>query len=288
MAIDAATGRITRRLTAGRTPAALASAADGRLWAVDADARTLIAVVPATGEVETLATGATPTEVAAGHGAIWVGDGRPLPDAQFVGPVMTHVSRLDAATRTARARTRLPREGAISNAAGNRLAVSAHAVWAAAPAGDVVRIDPRTGAVTARAARAGALAVAAWEDEVWALRPDGLVLALDERTGQVRRRVRLPTGDTLRMAAGPGAAWVTVAGDTRLFRVGTDGDGPRPRCRRGRHRGRRGSGGRLGRRPGRGHARRRRRRRTARAAQGPARRRAARARPSPTAPCGPR
>ncbi len=224
VAVDAATGRIARRLPAGRTPAALARAPDGRLWAVDADARTLIAVEPATGAVETLATGATPTDVVVGHGAIWVGDGRPVPGAQFTGPVMTHVSRLDAATRTARARTRLPRDRAgVSNHAGNRLAVSAAAVWAAAPAGDVVRIDPRTGAVTARTRRADALAVAAWEDEVWALRPDGLVLALDEATGEVRRRVRLPTGDALRLAAGPGAAWVTVAGDTRLFRVGTDG-----------------------------------------------------------------
>ena len=226
VAVDAATGRATRRLPAGRTPAALARAPDGRLWAVDADARTLIAVVPGTGEVETLATGATPTDVAVGHGAVWVGDGRPLPGAQFIGPVMTHVSRLDAATRTAREpRIRLPRAGAVvSNVAGNRLAVSAAAVWAVGPAGDVVRIDPGTAAVTARARRAGARAVAAWEDEVWALRPDGVVLALDERTGAVRKRVRLPVQETLRLAAGPGAAWVTVAGDTRIFRISAAGD----------------------------------------------------------------
>ena len=185
VAVDAATGRLGRRIAAGRTPGALARTADGRLWVVDADARTLLAVDPATGTVETLATGGTPTDVVAGGRDVWVGDGEPVDDAQFVGPVTTEVRRLEAATRTVRATVELPRDGVpVGNTAGNRLAVSEHAVWAVGPSGDVVRIDPATAAETGRARRAGAFAVAAAGADVWALRPDGVVLALDEATAR--------------------------------------------------------------------------------------------------------
>jgi len=226
VAIDAATGRIVRRIAAGRTPGALARTGDGRLWAVDADARTLLAVDPATGTVETLATGGTPTDVVAGARDVWVGDGEPVEDVQFVGPVMTAVRRLEGATRTVRATVELPPPAApVSNTAGNRLAVSAHAVWAVGPSGDVVRIDPATAAETGRTRRAGAFAVAAAGGDVWALRPDGVVLALDEATARVRRRIRLPTDAPARIAASAGAAWVTAPPDGRLFRIPASPDG---------------------------------------------------------------
>jgi DNA-binding SARP family transcriptional activator/ABC-type branched-subunit amino acid transport system substrate-binding protein len=231
VAVDAATGRLVRRIAAGRTPGALARTADGRLWAVDADARTLLAVDPATRTVETLATGATPTDVVASGRDVWVGDGEPVDDAQFIGPVTTQVRRLDAATRTVRATVELPREGVpVGNTAGNRLAVSAHAVWAVGPSGDVVRIDPATAAETGRARRAGAFAVAAAGTDVWALRPDGVVLALDEATARVRRRIRLPTDAPARLAAAAGAAWITAPPDGRLFRIAApqDADGAPP------------------------------------------------------------
>jgi DNA-binding SARP family transcriptional activator len=143
VAIDAATGRVERRVGAGRAPASVAVGADERVWAVDADARTLLAVDPSSGEVEALATGATPTEVAVGAGGVWVVNGRPTSTAQFVGPIATQVVAVDPTTRSQRAVVQLPRaRGTVSNAVGQRLAVSSRAVWAATAAGAVARIDP--------------------------------------------------------------------------------------------------------------------------------------------------
>jgi hypothetical protein len=85
IAVDAGTGKVTRRIPAGRTPAAVA-VADGRAWLIDADALTLMAVDTRSGAVETLATGATPTDLAAGAGSVWVANGNriqgnPVPGA---------------------------------------------------------------------------------------------------------------------------------------------------------------------------------------------------------------
>ncbi|MET0769429.1 MAG: ABC transporter substrate-binding protein, partial [Solirubrobacteraceae bacterium] len=53
---------------------------------------------------------------------------------------------------------------------------------------------------------------------------DGVVLVLDEASGAVRRRIPLPTDAPARLAAGPGAAWVTAPADGRLYRVEAGGD----------------------------------------------------------------
>ena len=95
--IDVESGDVVRRIPAGRTPSALA-VGEGALWLVDADARTVLRIVPSSRVIETLATGATPTDIAFGAGSVWVANGRPLPDTQFIGPVATAVAQLDPTT----------------------------------------------------------------------------------------------------------------------------------------------------------------------------------------------
>ena len=225
VALDATTGAVRWRVPAGRTPAAVAGVAGGRVWIVDADARTLLAVDPESGEVEALATGGTPADVSVAGGAVWVGNGRPLASAQYVGPVPTQVVRFDSHARTPRATIRLPTGGgAVSNAVENRLAATSDAVWAVTPSGGVVRIDAATSEVTASRPRLGAIAVAAGGSGVWALRPDGGVLRLDPRTARVARRIRLPTAAPTAIAAGDSAAFVTSSVDASLWRVGGDGE----------------------------------------------------------------
>ena len=109
--IDAESGEIVRRIPAGRTPSALA-VGDGALWLVDADARTVLRIVPSSRVVETLATGATPTDIAFGAGSVWVANGRRLQDTQFIGPVATAVAqpRSDDAHRADRDRPSDERE----------------------------------------------------------------------------------------------------------------------------------------------------------------------------------
>ena len=222
VAVDARTGRLERRIPVGRTPAAV-SVGGGRAWLVDADARTVLAVDPASGAVETLATGATPTDIAAGDGSVWVANGEPLPDAQFIGPVATSVARIEMATRTPRAESSLPRtRTAVSNRVDNHVAVSPTAVWAVTPDFAVVRIDPATTAVTATSRAIEAVAVAAGGAGVWVLGTDGAVVRLDERTARVRARARVPATSATAIAVGADAAWVTSATDGTLWRIAGD------------------------------------------------------------------
>ena len=224
IALDSATGAIERRLPAGRTPASVAGVAGGRLWVVDADARTLLAVDPASGDAEALATGATPTGVAVGRGGVWVANGKPQEAAQVIGPVAAEVVHLDPATRTQRATLELPAaRGTTINATDSRIAVSATAVWAITASGSVVRIDPRSAAITATAGGLGAVAVAAGAAGVWVLRSNGAVAALGERTARVLRQVRLPTDAPAALAVGTTAAWATSSVDGTLWRIGRDG-----------------------------------------------------------------
>lgn len=217
--IDAESGEIEWHIPAGRTPSALAVGGDA-LWLVDADARTVLRVVPSSRVVETLATGATPTDIAFGAGSLWVANGRRLEGAQFVGPVATAVARLDPATRTERAAIRLPRAGgSTSNLVDNHLAVSTDALWAVAPDYSVVRIDATTGVITATTQALQAAAVAAGTAGVWVLGIDGAVGRLDESSGKVVRRAAIPAGSVGSIAVGDDSAWATTPSDGKLWRI---------------------------------------------------------------------
>lgn len=219
-AVDASTGSVRGRISAARTPAAIA-ASEGTIWVVDADAQTILQLSKGSRVVETFSTGATPLDVAAGGDALWVVNGSPLEGAQFVGPVATSVVRLDPTTRTERAEVRLPYEsGDVSNLADNRLAVTEDAVWAVTPDYGVARIEPSTGEITAvsRAVRAGA--VAAGRAGVWALGVDGTAALLDERTARPVARVEIPASSVTDIAVGEDAVWVSSSTDGTLWRVG--------------------------------------------------------------------
>lgn len=218
--IDAESGEIVRRIPAGRTPSALA-VGDGALWLVDADARTVLRIVPSSRTVETLATGATPTDIAFGAGSVWVANGRRLKDTQFIGPVATAVARLDPTTRTERAEIRLRRiGGSTSNLVDNHLAVSADALWAVAPDFAVVRADATTGGITETIRDVPAAAVASGGAGVWVLGVDGAVVRLDERSGRVVRRASITPGSVGSIAVGSNAARVTTPADGTLWRIG--------------------------------------------------------------------
>lgn len=218
--IDAESGNIVRHIPAGRTPSALA-VGDGALWLVDADARTVLRIVPSSRVVETLATGATPTDIAFGAGSVWVANGRRLQDTQFIGPVATAVAQLDPTTRTERTEIRLRRMGgSTSNLVDNHLAVSTHALWAVAPDFSVVRADATTGAITETIRDVPAAAIASGGAGVWVLGVDGAVVRLDERSGRVVRRAAIMAGSVGSIAVGTNAAWITTPADGKLWRVG--------------------------------------------------------------------
>lgn len=218
--IDASSGMVTRRIPVGRAPTAIA-AANGTVWVVDADAQTVLRLTEGSRVVDTFSPGATPVDVAAIGESVWVANGGPLEDAQFVGPVATSVARFDTATRTERAEIALPHSGGdVSNLVDNHVAVSDGAVWAVTPDYRVARIEASTGVVTAvaRAVRAGA--VAAGRAGVWALGADGTVALLDEQTAKPIARTKVPASSVSSIAVGDDAAWITSGSDGTLWRVG--------------------------------------------------------------------
>lgn len=214
--LDSAGGSVLHRLAAGRTPSAIA-VRNGVAWLVDADAQTVLRVSGA--HVDTFSTGSTPTDVAAGPDSIWVAGGRPLAQAQFVGPVATGIARIDAATGTGRGVTSLPlHAGAISNLVENHVAVHGDAVWAITPNYAVVRIEAATGGITARSDAIPAVAIAAGPAGVWVLGGNGTVAKLDERTARPVAHVQLPPSSAGSIAVGQTAAWVTSP-DGFLWRI---------------------------------------------------------------------
>ena len=218
--LDAADGSVRRSISTGRTPGAIA-VRDGVAWIVDADAQTVLRLSESS-RVETLSTGATPTDIAAGADSIWVANGRPLEQAQFVGPVATAVARLDPTTGTGRGSTQLGRRGgALSNLVENHVAAKGNAVWAVTPDFAVVRIEAATAAITARSYAVPAAAVAAGPAGVWVLGVDGAVARLDERTARPIARTKVPASSVGSIAVGEDAAWVTSPSDGTLWRIGT-------------------------------------------------------------------
>jgi branched-chain amino acid transport system substrate-binding protein len=220
VALDAQSGDVRRRVTAGRTPSAVA-VRNGVVWVVDADRQTVLRMAESSRVVETFSTGATPTDVAAGPDATWVANGRPLDEAQYVGPVATAVARLDPATGTEGEEIRLPRRvGIVSNLVENHLTTTEDAVWVVTPDFAVARIEAATGAVTAVSRTVPAAAVASAPRGVWGLGVDCQVVLLDGRTAKEILRAQVPTRSIGSIAAGAEAAWVTSPDDGTLWRVG--------------------------------------------------------------------
>jgi serine/threonine-protein kinase len=220
VAIDAAKGRVTGRLAAGRTPTALASDGSGRLWMIDADARTLLRLDTETGVVESTATGATPIDVAIGAGGVWVANGTPRKGNFSLGPTLDKVVRLDPATQSQEAEVPTPPRGDLADANGvdSQVAVLGDAVWVVKADGSVVRVDGPAARVAASPRRIRAFAVAAGGAGVWALAQDGSVVPLDPRTGRPGRRVRIP-GGVDGLAVGDTTVWATSAGEGKLWRI---------------------------------------------------------------------
>ena len=219
VALDAATGRQTHRIAAGRTPSVVAVHA-GTIWAVDAEARTVLRVDPDSGTVDTLATGATPVALAPRDDTIWIANGRARETTQALGPVADEIVGLDAETSRQLTSVALPTGDATAMDAGPaHLAASRDAVWAVTAERSIARLDPAGGDVRTTGRGIRPVAVAAGGAGVWALGFGGVLAQLDERTGVIRRRVRLPTRDPGAVAVGDDAVWVTGASERQLWRV---------------------------------------------------------------------
>ena len=217
--LDPATGRIEAAVGVGHTPTAVTADADA-VWVLNADDRTISRIDARTHRVATFATDATPTDLAAAPDGLWVGNGRRLSNAQFVGPVTSSVSQLDKTTHAVRNTIALRRVGGtLSNASRQHIAVARSGIWAVNPDSSVTHLDAQTGRVRARLTALDVVAVAASVDQVWALGRGHLLTRIDPRTDSIATNVTVPAGDLSALAIGAGAIWATDPAAGTLWRV---------------------------------------------------------------------
>ena len=222
--LDPATGAVQAAIPLGSAPAQIAVGEDA-VWALDANDRTISRIEPRDrAHVRTFSTASTPTDVAAGAGAVWVGNA--ARDARF-SSFPTSVSRLDPESGVVEATIRLPggESGPYFHGGGQsqaKVAVSADAVWAVNPDRTVSRIDPRTNRLVARIDGVSAESVAAGAEGVWVVDasadPPG-VARIDPRTNRVARRVDIRAESLTAVAVGAGSVWVADPLGGSVWRV---------------------------------------------------------------------
>jgi DNA-binding SARP family transcriptional activator/ABC-type branched-subunit amino acid transport system substrate-binding protein/DNA-binding beta-propeller fold protein YncE len=217
-AIDPATNRVVAEVPIGATPTSVTAGA-GAVWALNADDQTIARIDPRTKSVKVFGVGATPTDLAAGTGTLWVGSG--VAGAGDIGVVTSRLLRVDGDSQTVRARIELPAPRLQGpTASPGQLAVGAGTVWALNGGGELARVDPRSGRVTATVRSLRAKSIAPDAGSVWAIAADGTTVArIDARAAAVRARVRIPAARLDAIAAGAGAVWVADAYGGNLWRI---------------------------------------------------------------------
>jgi DNA-binding SARP family transcriptional activator/ABC-type branched-subunit amino acid transport system substrate-binding protein len=225
LAFDPGSADTVAGIPLGTAPSGLSVGQSGA-WVIDADDRTVSQIDAETYTVvRTFSTSSTPTDIAVGAGAVWVGtagsEGDILPNS---------ISRFDPASRRTVATIPLPlaRPGsqydAFAGSSRQRIAVQPGAVWAINPDLTVSRIDPRTNRIVARVGKVRAENIAAGEGDVWVTEGSTLV-EIDTSTNTVARRVPLEAGFLADVAVGGGAVWATDPDEGNLWRVDVRGTG---------------------------------------------------------------
>jgi YVTN family beta-propeller protein len=217
-AIDPGTNRVIAEVPLGGTPTSVSATRDA-VWALNADDQTITRIDAGTKRRVVFAVGATPTDLVAGERDLWVGSGVAVRD--FIGVGTSDLLRVDVDSRTVRRRIVLPSaraEGA--NGAPGQLAVGAGAVWAINKGGELARVDPLSGRVTARLRTLRIRAVSAGAGSVWAIDADSpTAVRLDPSSAAIRARVKLGTAQLDTVAVGAGAVWLTDSYAGTLWRI---------------------------------------------------------------------
>jgi branched-chain amino acid transport system substrate-binding protein len=194
------------------------------IWVLNADDQTVSRVDPDTRRItKTFSTGQTPTDIAAGEGAVWVGNAA-VERGQTLGYTAS-ISKIDpqsaVVTRTIRLSeptSQLPPNDVLPGV--SQFALGAGSLWAINPDFTVARIDPTSGDVAATVpVRAGA-AIAAEGDDIWVVGDDfRSVQLIDPQTNRPGQRVELGASFVADIALGGGSVWVSAPDDGVVWRI---------------------------------------------------------------------
>jgi branched-chain amino acid transport system substrate-binding protein len=180
---------------------------------LDANDKTISVIDPDTRSLENVfSTSSTPTDLAAGAGALWIGNAfRELPFSATSYP--ESVSRLDPETRVVVATIPLPRPSVVRyNVAGldslEHIAVTSDAVWVIGADLSVSRIDPRTNKLVGRVKGFEATSIAAGDGGVWVIEfGHAAVAKIDPRTNTITRRIEVAAQALAGLAVGARDVW---------------------------------------------------------------------------------
>ena len=220
--LDPRTGAVRAMLPLGTAPSSVAIGG-GSVWVLDADDKTISRIDPdRRTRTRTFSISATPTDIAYGADAIWVGHG--FRSGRFVGTSYPEsVSRLDPTSLDIEATIVLPKGSGEDYRQGGglnqqRIAATRDAVWVVNPDQTVSRIDPRSNRRVARIDGVRAADIAAGADGVWVI-SDGAVAEIDPRTNTVARTIELAAESMTALALGAGAVWVADALGGSVWRI---------------------------------------------------------------------
>jgi YVTN family beta-propeller protein len=208
------------------TPPSNIAVGEGAVWALNTEDDTVSRIDPKTTKVvKTFETGGHPSDLAAGAGALWVGDGGARP------PFATErISRIDPESAQVTRTVKLPdMSGGVLGAPSMgypRIAVGSGAVWASNLDETVSRIDPETGRIVATIdVGVSSRRLAAGKEGAWLLDWEGRsIVGIDPRTNRVTARLRVGSNFLSAIAVGAGSIWVTSE-EGLLWRIEP---GPRP------------------------------------------------------------
>jgi branched-chain amino acid transport system substrate-binding protein len=203
---------------------------EGAVWVLNTQEETVARIDPETKAVTgRIQTRGHPTDIAAGAGALWVGNGG---TANNSGNFTSSVSRLDPATG------RITRTVTLSNRTDGSyvvptlnwgypdIAVGAGAVWARNPDHTLSRIDPETGRLLATI-DVQVDKIAAGREGLWSVEGPN-VKRIDPHTDRVAETIRIGSEDTAGIAVGGGSVWVSAEHQGVVWRIEP---GPRPESR---------------------------------------------------------
>jgi branched-chain amino acid transport system substrate-binding protein len=169
---------------------------------------------------KTFSTGSTPTDLAAGAGSLWIGNG----EAHGSSPVS--VSRVDPESGVVDATIDLPGSRLHGYFGGGgftqqTIVATDDAVWVVNPDQTVSRIDPLTNDIVATIEGVRAESIAAGDAGIWALYESG-VAQIDPETNTFARRIRVAAEDLGALAVGSGAVWTTDRLGGSVWRIDPD------------------------------------------------------------------
>jgi DNA-binding SARP family transcriptional activator/ABC-type branched-subunit amino acid transport system substrate-binding protein/streptogramin lyase len=207
---------------AGSTPSSIA-VAEGAVWVLDADGRTISQIDPESGRIEnTFGTGKTPNSIVGGGGALWVGN------TDLEAGYTASVSKIDLVSgRVTTLQLRRPVRGAESvypMPGVSQLAFGAGSLWAVNPDGSVSRFDAETDELQARlpvhATTFGGIAFGS--EGLWVVGDGPSVTRIEPEGEQVEQPIPVVATRLTGIATGAGSVWASAPDEGVVWRIEPD------------------------------------------------------------------